>query len=262
MKLVLDVLIMRQIMLIIARIKLLLIALISLLIFIYIPNFELQEVYAQFLSSPQIKPLDPNFNNSSIYSFVQSGFNYSQQLYGEARIPVKKINLDINITPLTSLDNANKGEFTIYLSHKPSEYAFHGQLAHEIFHLLNAQLLDCYTEGLATVFADKMLTSNNLNWSGWEQYFKAGSEPFYGLTYSMMKEISDTVGSANMKGLLNFAVYNNSSQRWMHIDIDGWLSSMSDRVKIEVQKIINKHIISVKQVVESNNQMYSCFKPS
>ncbi len=253
---------MRQIMVIIFRIKLLLIALISLLIFLYIPNFALQEVSAQFLSAPQIKSLDANFNNSSIYSFVQSGFNYSKQLYGEARIPVKKINLRLNITPLTSLDNANQGEFTIYLSRKPSEYAFHGQLAHEIFHLLNAQLLDCYAEGLATVFAEKMLTRNNLNWSGWEQYFQAGSEPFYGLTYSMMKEVSDIAGSANMSSLLNFAVYNDSSQRWMHIDIDRWLYSMSDRVKIEVEKIINKHITPVKQVVESNNQMYSCFKPS
>ncbi len=249
-------------MLIIFRIKLLLIALISLLIFLYIPNFTLQEVSAQFLSSPQIIPLDANFNNSSIYSFVQSGFNYSQQLYGKPRIPVKKLNLNLNITPLTSLNNPNQGEFTIYLSRKPSEYAFHGQLAHEIFHLLNAQLLDCYGEGLATVFAEKILTRNNLNWSGWEQYFQAGSEPFYGLTYSMMKEVSDTAGSANMNSLLNFAVYNDPSQRWMHIDIDGWLSSMSDSVKIEVEKIINKHITPVKQVVESNNQMYSCFKTS
>ncbi|MGD1698977.1 hypothetical protein [Dapis sp. BLCC M229] len=249
-------------MLIIFRIKFLLIALISLLIFLYIPNLALQEVSAQFLSSPQIKPLDANLNNSSIYSFVQSGFNYSQQLYGEARIPVKKINLRLNMTPLTSLDNTTQGEFTIYLSRKPSEYAFHGQLAHEIFHLLNAQLLDCYAEGLATVFSEKMLTRNNLNWSGWEQYFQAGSEPFYGLTYSMMKEVSDIAGSANMNSLLNFAVYNDPSQRWMHIDIDGWLSSMSDSVKIEVEKIINKHITPVKQVVESNNQMYSCFKTS
>ncbi|MDJ0519381.1 MAG: hypothetical protein QNJ74_25020 [Trichodesmium sp. MO_231.B1] len=249
-------------MLIIFRIKFLLIALISLLIFLYIPNFALQEVSAQFISSPQIKSLDANFNNSSIYSFVQSGFNYSQQLYGKSRIPVKKINLRLNLTPLTSLENANQGEFTIYLSRKPSEYSFHGQLAHEIFHLLNAQLLDCYAEGLATVFAEKILTRNNLNWSGWEQYFQAGSEPFYGLTYSMMKEVSDTAGSANMNSLLNFAVYNDPSQRWMHIDIDGWLSSMSDSVKIEVEKIINKHITPVKQVVESNNQIYSCFKPS
>ncbi len=106
-----------------------------------------------------------------------------------------------------------------------------------------------------------MLTRNNLNWSGWEQYFQQGSEPFYGLTYLMMKEVSDTAGSANMSSLLNFAV-DNPSKSWMRIDIDGWLSSMSDRVKIEVEKVINKHINQVEQVVELNNQMYSCFKPS
>ena len=246
---------------IILRIKLLLIALISLLICVYIPNFALHKVSAQFLASPQIKALDANFNNPKISSFVQSGFNYSQQLYGQPRIAVKKVNLNLNTTPLTSLENENQGEFTIYLSRKPSEYAFHGQLSHEIFHLLNAQLLDCYAEGLATVFAEKMLTRNNLNWSGWEQYFQQGSEPFYGLTYLMMKEVSDTAGSANMSSLLNFAV-DNPSKSWMRIDIDGWLSSMSDRVKIEVEKVINKHINQVEQVVELNNQMYSCFKPS
>ncbi len=129
---------------IILRIKLLLIALISLLICVYIPNFAIQEVSAQFISSPQIKALDANFNNPKISSFVQSGFNYSQQLYGQPRIAVKKVNLNLNTTPLTSLENENQGEFTIYLSRKTSEYAFHGQLSHEIFHLLNAQLLDCY----------------------------------------------------------------------------------------------------------------------
>lgn len=258
----LYVLILKQIMLIIFRIKFLLIALISLLICVYIPNFALHKVSAQFLSSPQIKALDANFNNPEISSFVQSGFNYSQQLYGQPRIPVKKVNLNLNTTPLTSLENANKGEFTIYLSRKPSEYAFHGQLAHEIFHLLNAQLLDCYAEGLATFFAEKMLTRNNLNWSGWEQYFQQGSEPFYGLTYLMMKEVSETAGAANMSRLLDFVVDSNSDKQWMRIDIDGWLSSMSDYVKIEVGKVINKHINQVQKVVESNNQIFSCFKPS
>ena len=249
-------------MLIISRIKFLLIAIISLIIFLYLPNFTFQKVAAQFISSPEITALDASFNNPNIYSFVESGFSYSQQLYGEPRIPVKKVNLNLNTTPLTSLDDLNKGEFTIYLSRKSSEYAFHGQLAHEIFHLLNAQLLDCYAEGLATFFAEKMLTRNNLDWSRWEQYFQQGSEPFYGLSYFMMKEVSETAGVSNMSRLLDFVVYNNSSKQWMHIDIDGWLSSMSDSVKIEVEKVINKNITQVQQVTKSNNQMYSCLEPS
>lgn len=249
-------------MFIISRIKFLLIATISLIIFIYFSNLTFQKVSAQFISSPQIKALDASFNNPKIYGFIRSGFNYSQQLYGKPRIPVKKVNLNLNTTPLTSLDNANQGEFTIYLNRKPSEYAFHGQLAHEIFHLLNAQLLDCYAEGLATLLAEKLLTRNNLNWSGWEEYFQQGFEPFYGLSYFMMKEVSDTAGETNMNRLLEFVVYNNYSKQWMHIDISKWLSSMSDSIKIEVEKVINKNIAQVKQVTESNNQMYSCLEPN
>ncbi|NES68937.1 MAG: hypothetical protein F6K24_28750 [Okeania sp. SIO2D1] len=243
------------------RPKLLFTIFISLLIFLYIPNLKLQKVSAQFISSPEVNALDDSLNNVSISSFVQSVFNYSQQLYGEPRIAVKKVNLRLHTSPLASLDNANQGEFTIYLSRKPSEYAFHGQLSHEIFHLLNAQLLDCYVEGMATVFAEKILTRNNLDWSGWETYFQKGSEPFYSLTYSMMKEVSETAGSANMSRLLDFAVNNKANKKWMYIDIDGWLSSMSDYVKIEVEKVINKYIYQVKPVVGSKNNMYTCLAP-
>ncbi len=166
--------------------KFLFITIISLQIFLYIPHLALQQkVYAQFPLSPQIEGLDTNLNKSNVYYFVESGFNYSQKLYGKPKIPVKKLNLRLHTTPLTVLDNANTGEFTIYLSRKPSEYTFHGQLSHEIFHLLNAQLLDCYVEGLATVFAEKMLNRNNLDWNRWEQYFQPSYESFYGLTYSM-----------------------------------------------------------------------------
>ena len=235
---------------------------ISLLIFLYIPNFNLPQVFAQLISSPQIESLDANLNSPNIYSFVESGFNYAQQLYGQPKIPVRKINLRLYTTPLTSLDNANTGEFTIYLSRKQSEYAFHGQLAHEIAHLLNAQLRDCYAEGLATAFAEKMLQRKNLDWNGWETYFKQGNEPFYGLTYSMIKAITETAGSANIRSLLNFAVYNNNSnQNLMHINIDGWLSSMSEYTQFEVKKIINQRINEVKKVVESKNNMFTCMKP-
>ena len=245
----------------ILRSKILFLTIISLFTFVFIHNLNIQQVPAQLIPSPQIEALDASLNNSSIYDFVESGFNYSQQLYGEPRIPVKKVNLRLHTTPLTSLDNANKGEFTIYLSRKPSEYAFHGQLAHEIAHLLNAQLLDCYAEGLATVFSEKMLNNQNLDWSGWETYYQQGNEPFYGLTYSMMKEVTEVAGSANMRRILDFAVDNNASTKWMHIDINGWLSSMSDYTKTEVTKVIDKYISQVKRVVESKNNMYICIEP-
>ncbi|MDJ0553439.1 MAG: hypothetical protein QNJ68_03180 [Microcoleaceae cyanobacterium MO_207.B10] len=248
-------------MLIFFRRKTLLTVAISLLTFLYISHLNVEKVFAQLNSSPQIQALDPNLNNPSIYDFVESGFNYSQKLYGQPKIPVKKVNLRFNTRALTSLDNVAQGEFTIYLSRKPSEYAFHGQLAHEIAHLLNAQLLDCYVEGLASIFAEKMLNSQNLDWSRWETYYQQGNEPFYGLTYSMIKEVSETVGSANMRRLLDFAVYNDASKQLMHIDIDGWLSSMSDLTKTEAKKLIKKYIYQVKNVINSQNNMSTCLEP-
>lgn len=246
---------------IIMRFKILFIAVISLFTFIFIHDLTVPKVFAQLIPSPQIESLDANLNNSSVYSFVESGFNYSQQLYGPPKIPVKKVNLRLHTTALTALDNPTKGEFTVYLSRKPSEYAFHGQLAHEIAHLLNAQLLDCYAEGLATVFSEKMLDRQNLDWSRWETYYEQGNEPFYGLTYSMMKEISETAGAENMRRLLQFAIYNDASKRWMYIDINGWLSSMSDYTKTEVKKVINQHITQVKGAVVSQNKMLTCIEP-
>lgn len=234
---------------------------ISLLTFLYIPHLYVDKVSAQLNSSPQIEASDNILNNPSVYDFIESGFNYSQQLYGKPRIPVKKINLRLHTNALTALNNASQGEFTIYLTRQPSEYAFHGQLAHEIAHLLNAKLLDCYGEGLATVFAEKMLKSKNLDWSGWETYYQQGNEPFYGLSYSMMKEVTETAGAAKMRRLLDFAVYNDANKKWMHIDIDGWLSSMSDYTKAEVKKVINQHIAQVKTVVESKNNLFTCVEP-
>ncbi len=61
--------------------------------------------------------------------------------------------------------------------------------------------------------------------------------------------------------MLKFAVYNDASQQWMHIDINRWLLSMSEHTKNAVEKVIKKHIISVKQVFKSKNNMYRCLVP-
>jgi len=221
----------------------------------------LQPVTAQRIPQPQIQALEPSLDNPEIYSFVKEGFDYAVELYGQPRISVNKVNLQLNSRPLTTLNNREDGIFTIYVN-RPSEYAFYGQLSHEIGHLLNAQLLDCYVEGMHTVLAEKMLKRKGLDWSGWESYFRQGYEPFHGLTYFMMKEVTEVAGRANMQRLLNFAVYNDESQQWMHVDIDGWLSAMSDYVRTEVKKVINKHITTVRETVKSTYPSYSCREPN
>lgn len=235
---------------------------ISLLTVSYVFPAYLQPVQAQRIPAPQIQALDSSFDNPAIYSFIREGFNYAVELYGEPRITVNKVNLQLYSRPLTSLNNPEQGEFTIYLNRRPSEYAFHGQLSHEIGHLLNAQLLDCYVEGMNIAFAEKMLTRKGLDWIGWESYFRQGYEPFYGSTYFLMKEVAETVGKANMETFLSFAVYNDETKQLMHIDIDGWLSSLSGSAKAEAKKVINKHFPAVREAVKSAGPLFTCQEPS
>ena len=234
----------------------------SLLTVSYVFPAYFQPVLAQRIPTPQVQALEPSLASSDIFSFVEEGFNYAVELYGEPRIPVNKVNLQLYSRPLTAIDNPDSGEFTIYLSRRPSEYAFRGQLSHEIAHLLNGQLFDCYVEGLNMVFAEQMLESKGLDWSGWESYFRQGSEPFYGSTYFMMKEVAETAGKANMQSFLSFAVYNDETQKWMHIDIDRWLSSMSETARNEVKKIINKHQDAVREAVKSADPLFTCKEPN
>src|SRR3954454_21552388 len=136
---------------------------------------------------------DQIIDDTEANAFVQEGLSYAIELYGEPRIAVRKVILRYKPqgSPFTNLTDARKGLFTIYLTHKPAEYAFYGQLAHEIGHLLNAQLYDMYVEGLNTAFSEKLLERTDKDWSGWAQYYKENKEPFYSATYFMMKEISD-----------------------------------------------------------------------
>lgn len=235
---------------------------ISLVTVSYVFPAYLQPVTAQRIPTPQVRALEPSLENQEISSFVKEGFNYAVELYGEPRISVNQINLQLNSRALTALNNPETGDFTIYLNRRPSEYAFYGQLSHEIGHLLNAQLFDCYVEGTNMVFAEKMLTKKGLDWSGWESYFRQGSEPFYGSTYFMMKDVAEIAGKANMQRFLSFAIYNDDTKQWMHVDINKWLSSMSDYVRTEVKNVINENMPAVREAVQSADPLFTCREPN
>jgi hypothetical protein len=78
----------------------------------------------------------------------------------------------------------------------------------------------------------------------------------------MMKDVAEMAGKANMQRFLSFAVYNDETQQWMHVDINGWLSAMSDRVKAEVKKVINKHLPAVREAVTSADSLFTCREPN
>lgn len=244
------------------RIRFIFLLALSVLTVSYLFPVHLEKAKAQQIPSPLVRALETSLESTDIYSFVEEGFNYAVKLYGQPRIPVQKVFLGFSSIPFTVLDNADTGEFTINLLRRPSEYSFHGQLAHEIGHLLNARLFDCYAEGLSTLFAEKMLNLKGLDWSRWEKYYRDGYEPFYGLTYLMMKEVADTAGMANMERFLSFVVYNDETKKTMRVDIDGWLSSMSDNMKSRVKNVINRHLAAAWGKVLFPNDLYSCQQPS
>lgn len=196
------------------------------------------------------------------HSFLQQGLSYAIKLYGEPRIPVTKVFLRYRPQgALTNLTDSRKGVFTIFLSRKPQEYSFYGQLAHEVVHLLNAQLYDSYVEGLNTVFSEKLLKRSGRDWSGWEKYFKGGEEPFYAATYFMMKEVSEVAGDDAMRNFLSHAKYDSGNPQRMFIDIQEWINSIPREKRDKVKNVILKYVSNVQKSVNTMNERYTFMLP-
>lgn len=194
--------------------------------------------------------------------FVADGLKYAQQLYGVSVIPVKKVTLRYKENDaFTAVTDEKRGAFTVVLSHRPAEFSFYGLLAHETGHLLNARLIDCYAEGLSTLFSEQMLKKTGKNWSAWEDYYKEGKEPFYGATYFMLKDISAAVGAANMRTFLSYAAKNETGVN-MHIDIDSWIKSLPGRLRLQVKQIIRAHQKNVKAQMTGSKSKYAFIIPS
>lgn len=204
---------------------------------------------------------DQVISDPAVIDFANEGFSYAKQLYGEPKIPVKKVILRFAARPLTQIVNAEQGIFNIELLRRPNEYSFSGQLAHEIAHLLNARLFDCYAEGLATVFAEKMVVRKGLDWGGWLKYFQQGNEPFYGSTYLMVKEMAGVAGPDGMKRFLNYANYMVNNKDLMYVDIDKWLKSLGEDRASKIKVIISKYFTQVNQSMSIYPGM-SCRKPA
>ena len=195
--------------------------------------------------------------------FIKEGLAYAESLYGKAKIPVTKVNLrlsqpirDENIRKnfqLTETTDPAKGIFTIYLSRRPNEYSYHGQLAHEIGHLLNSRLMDAYMEGLCTLFSEKYLKRNNMDWSGWEKWYKDDSngDRFYASTYFMMREINATLGDEAMRNFLDFAEETPNRRGSMHINIEKWLASLPASQKSQAKEIILEHAPVIKRHLQA-----------
>jgi len=132
---------------------------------------------------------------------------------------------------LTEIVDARDGVFAIYLSARPGEAAFEGQLAHEAFHLQNARLRDAYVEGFNSLLAEEFLGELGRPWDHWRRHFESGKEPLYGATYSLLKELAQAAGRETVDRILRFAVTSDKGPDRMEIDIDRWLDSLGPEAR-------------------------------
>lgn len=202
-------------------------------------------------------------DNPEASAFVDEARSYVQQLYGMPKVSINTVTLRYcpDTGPFTNLTDEKKGIFTICLTHKPGEYSFYGQLAHETGHLLNARLFDAYGEGLCTFFSRQLIEKTGKDWRGWENYYKDGVEPFYSSTYFMMKEVAEAAGAEDIKTFFSFAKADAHSSNRMHIDIKSWINSLPIQKQQQVKEIILNHSKDVQATLIGPKRSYSFIIP-
>lgn len=185
-------------------------------------------------------------------TFMNHGFDYAKGLFGAPRRKVAKIYLRLSIPlnpksgfksnfQLTESTDPKEGIYTIYVSSRPGEYAFFGQLAHEVCHLLNPNLYDAYGEGICTAFAEKYILLQGKDWRGWLENFRQGNGGFYGATYFMMREIWGIVGDAHIKELLTNTRTSSQYPSKMYLDLNHWLATLPEDGKKRVLRVISHY---------------------
>ncbi len=162
--------------------------------------------------------------------------------------------------PHVRMSNEEGDRVIIFLTMVSNEPNFHGQLAHELFHLVDPRIKDVYMEGLATLFAEKLITKSRENWERWRIWYQDGNAPFYGQTYFMMKNIENVVGWATLKKLPNCKqAYDSYSKE---LDINRWLADLNSHQREEVRKIILRYADGIRAAIETDNQYFGFIMPA
>jgi len=198
---------------------------------------------------------------------VGEGLAHTTRLYGSPTIPVNEVEVcwRLSSTAFTAIKDRQRGIFAIFLSGdwpvQEEYYSFYyGQLAHEIAHLLNAELYDCYVEGLNTVFAEVLCTRQSVDWRCWRNHYSNNPGSFYATTYRMMKEVSDAAGAEHMRHILRCAVSTDASQERLHLCIDQWLDSLPRDKKVAVKAKIREHAPCVNRAREDDHMQEYVFR--
>ncbi len=203
--------------------------------------------------------------------FVTKGFFYATALYGNPTSSVNEVTVVLRPDPSPETVEVQTGVFTIYIPicrdprTGPDDYWFHALLAHEIAHLLNAHLFDCYVEGLNGIFAEELLTRTSVGSERYRQYLEGQrcvdtSEAFYAVTYFLMKDLSREAGEEHMRNFLGCATWTDSGETRMHIDIDQWLDSLPRDKKVAVKAKIREHAPSVNRARQHDDRQQYVFR--
>jgi hypothetical protein len=187
--------------------------------------------------------------SASARELLDRAMAFGKKRLGEPAIPVKEVRLRLSAPleegdrirrgfQLTEIADSEKGIFAIYVSARPGEVAFPGQLAHEAFHLANARLRDAYVEGLNGLLTEEFLRDAGMSWEPWKRHFESGKEPLYGQAYALAVDLAAAAGREAVWTMLRFAVETPANRERMEIDIDGWLRSLPEGARARAKAAI------------------------
>jgi hypothetical protein len=192
-------------------------------------------------------------------SLLEQAMAFARKKLGEPAIPVRLVHLRqskpldgrVQIRSgfqLTEITDSEAGIFTIYLSARPGEQAFEGQLAHEAFHLQNAKLRDVYVEGLNGLLAEEFLGEIGRSFEPWLRHFQAGKDPLYGAGYFLVRDLAEAAGRDQLRTLLRFAVQAPGHPDHMEIDIDRWLASLDRTAAERARAVIERRYQEIEAI--------------
>lgn len=204
------------------------------------------------------------------HEFLFKGLKYLKEIRGNILYSDHDIDLRLSVLPYATKELPQKFSATaiideskavIFLSAKPGDgFPFYGQLGHEIFHLVNPEIMDSYMEGLATLFSKRLMEQLGYNWSWCLEFFKKGGEPFYGQTYFMVQDIELVVG---WKKILELPEYwRNTGGRAKQIDINAWIDTLDPSDKATVENIIARYSPVVNKCRQTMKKKYAFAIPN
>lgn len=201
-----------------------------------------------------------SIEDDRVRNFLSQAFEDAVSWYGEPRIPVNTVHIRLS-EPKRTTDNIrcgfqlcelideNKGEFAIYVSRRPRDRFFHGQFAHEVAHLLDANMYDVYIEGLNTLFAERVVTKYGYNWQSWSAHYSADHDPFYARTYNMIKQVAEQAGHQCLAHLLSFGENTPNTPRRRRVNVTEWLTSLCDEQSRQVSATLHEHWPGIAEVM-------------